>query len=213
MDFQKSLQEKLEEHDPTEVDELILDDLFTDIEAFTSEHKRTLELYNNLVHLSLNGLGLKSLKNFPKIPCLQVLELRNNHLTGSDFADLKSYFPTLYKLKVGDNPIRNLDVFNCFSSFPNLKKLELEGTDPAKNDTYRSDMFKLLKNVEIIDRLNRDGDEVESTIYDDEDGEFEDDEGEDGEDMDEDLGDEEEEDFDDEDDEEEPPKKKKARKE
>jgi hypothetical protein len=77
MDFQKSLQEKLDEHDPVEVDELILDDLYTDIEAFTNDHKKTLELYTNLLHLSLNGVGLKTLKNFPKIPSLKIVSLKN----------------------------------------------------------------------------------------------------------------------------------------
>src|SRR5687768_9471135 len=108
MDFQKSLQKNLGEHNPTEVDELILDDLYTDIESFSTDHKKTLESYNSLIHLSLNGMGLKSLKNFPKIPSLQILEIRQNKLNGSDFGDLKTLYPKLYKLKVGENPIDNL---------------------------------------------------------------------------------------------------------
>lgn len=85
MDFKKTLQEKLGEHSQTEVDELILDDLFENIDTFTPDHKRTLELYDNLVHLSLNGLGLKSLKNFPKIPSLQIVRINNfTILVGSE---------------------------------------------------------------------------------------------------------------------------------
>ena len=73
MSFAKNLQERLGEHEPHEVDELILDDLFENLGNFTPEHKKTLEQYNNLVHLSLSGLGLKSLANFPKLENLQIV--------------------------------------------------------------------------------------------------------------------------------------------
>jgi acidic leucine-rich nuclear phosphoprotein 32 family protein A/C/D len=58
--------------------------------------------------LSLNGFGLKNIKSFPKIPTLKSLELRQNHITG-DLADLKSLYPELRKLKLGENPIKSLD--------------------------------------------------------------------------------------------------------
>lgn len=206
MEFQKSLQEKLGEHDPSEVDELILDDLYSGIEEFSNDHKKTLELYNSLLNLSLNALGLKSLKNFPKIPELRILEIRGNSLNGNDLKDLKALYPNLYKLKLGENPIKSLDVFKPLADFPQLKKIELQDTDVTKKDTYRDELFKMLNNVEIIDKMSREGDEIDSTIYDEEDGEFEDDEFE-GEEFDEedDFEDEEGEDFDDEDEESEEP--------
>lgn len=74
MEFAKSLQQELGEHQPNEVDELILDDLYKNIENFTEEHKNTLEQYKNLVHLSLNSLGLKSLANFPQLHNLQIVK-------------------------------------------------------------------------------------------------------------------------------------------
>jgi len=83
MEFAKSLQEKLGSHQPTEVDELILDDLYKNIGNFTSEHKKTLEAYNNLIHLSLNDLGLKSLSNFPKLEQLQIVNLFLTFIVGN----------------------------------------------------------------------------------------------------------------------------------
>lgn len=78
MKFLKQIQSKLGEHEPHEVkfyiiqvDELILDDLFENIENFTEDHKKTLELYDSLEYLSLNGMGLKTLQNFPELPNLQ----------------------------------------------------------------------------------------------------------------------------------------------
>ena len=73
MNFAKSLQEKLGEHQPYEVDELILDELYENMGTFTVEHKKTFECYKNLVHLSLNKLGLISLNNFPKLENLQIV--------------------------------------------------------------------------------------------------------------------------------------------
>ena len=75
MEFAKSLQQELGEHEPHEVDELILDELYKDIQTFTDEHKKTLEQYKNLLHLSLNGLGLKSLAKFPRLENLQIVSL------------------------------------------------------------------------------------------------------------------------------------------
>jgi hypothetical protein len=85
-------------------------------------------------------------------------------------------FPNLYKLKAGENPIKDINVFKTLS---NLKKLELQDTDAAKGN-YREQLFKLLKGVEVIDGKDNKGEEVDSTIYDDEDDEGDelDDEGE-----------------------------------
>ena len=183
MNLYKELQEKLSEHKPTEVDELILDDLFENVKTFTEDNKRDLERYTNLVHLSLNGFGLESLKNFPKIPTLQVLELRSNHLTGADFGKLKELYPELYKLKVGENPIKDVSVFKGLN-LVTLKKLEVEETQLASSKDYKTSLFELMPDLDVINGISRDGDEVTSTMYeDDEDGDGEmGEEGDDGED-------------------------------
>lgn len=167
MNLAKELQEKLGEHDPIDVDELILDDIFEDVSSLTESNKKDFEKYSNLVHLSLNGFGLKSLDNFPKLSELSVLELRGNQLTGKDLGVLVKLYPKLYKLKVGDNPISSINVFDCLSE-SNLSKLELQGTAVAKEKTYREVLFKKIKNLDIIDNLTKEGDEVSTTNYDDE---------------------------------------------
>jgi Leucine-rich repeat (LRR) protein len=167
MNLAKELQEKLGEHDPIDVDELILDDIFEDVSSLTESNKKDFEKYSNLVHLSLNGFGLKSLDNFPKLSELSVLELRGNQLTGKDLGVLVKLYPKLYKLKVGDNPISSINVFDCLSE-SNLSKLELQGTAVANEKTYREVLFKKIKNLDIIDNLTKEGDEVSTTNYDDE---------------------------------------------
>ena len=171
MNLYKELQEKLSEHKPTDVDELILDDLFENVKAFTEENKKDLEKYTNLLHLSLNGFGLESLKNFPKIASLQVLELRSNHLTGQDFAKLKELYPELYKLKVGENPIKEVNVFKTLSD-SKIVKLELKETPAALTKDYRNTLFSFIPGLESVDGLTKDGEEASSTIYEDDEGEM-----------------------------------------
>lgn len=171
MNLYKELQEKLSEHKPTDVDELILDDLFENVKAFTEENKKDLEKYTNLIHLSLNGFGLESLKNFPKIATLQVLELRTNQLTGSDFAKLKELYPELYKLKVGENPIKDLNVFKVLSDSV-LRKLELTETPASNTKDYRNTLFSMISGLESVDGQTKEGEEASSTLYEDDEGEL-----------------------------------------
>lgn len=166
MNLYKELQEKLSEHKPTDVDELILDDLFENVKFFTEENKKDLEKYTNLIHLSLNGFGLESLKNFPKIPTLQVLELRSNQLTGNDFAKLKELYPELYKLKVGENPIKDTNVFKVLSD-SSIRKLELSDTPASTAKDYRNALFSMISGLESVDRITKDGKEASSTLYED----------------------------------------------
>ncbi len=166
MNLYKELQEKLSEHKPTDVDELILDDLFENVKAFTEENKKDLEKYTNLLHLSLNGFGLESLKNFPKIASLQVLELRTNQLSGNDFAKLKELYPELYKLKVGENPVKDISVFKTLSD-STIRKLELSDTPATTTKDYRNNLFTMIPGLESVDGFTKDGEEASSTIYED----------------------------------------------
>jgi acidic leucine-rich nuclear phosphoprotein 32 family protein B len=171
MNLYKELQEKLSEHKPTDVDELILDDLFENVKSFTEENKKDLEKYTNLLHLSLNGFGLESLKNFPKIPTLQVLEIRSNGLNGTDFAKLKELYPELYKLKVGENPIKDINVFKCLNG-SNITKLELRETQVADIKDYRNTLFSMIPGLDSIDGITKEGEEASSTVYEDDEGEM-----------------------------------------
>ena len=112
VEFGIFLQDNLGEHNPEEVEELILDNLFSSLNQFSKEHKLVLSQYQNLFHLSLNNLKLSSLENFPLIPNLLILELKNNQLTGKDFYIIPKTYPNLYKLKVSDNLIKSFEPLN-----------------------------------------------------------------------------------------------------
>lgn len=72
MSFYNFLQDKLGQHDPEKVEEIILDDLVK-IESLSEDHKTSLEKYKILKHFSANNINLKSLKNFPHLPSLEIV--------------------------------------------------------------------------------------------------------------------------------------------
>ena len=86
--------------------------------------------------------------------------------------------PSLYKIKLEHNLIDNFDNLKCLSKY-NIKKINLEGNPlVSTNENYRDELFKLVPSLEVIDGINKQGNEVDSTLYGDEeeddDGEYED---------------------------------------
>ena len=49
-----------------------VDKIFT-AEKLTEDHKKTLEKYTSLIHLTLNQIGLTSLENFPNLKNTQIV--------------------------------------------------------------------------------------------------------------------------------------------
>lgn len=169
MTFLQELQEKLGNHDPEEVDQLILDDLFQNVRVITDEMKSGLEKYKDLKHLSLNNIGLSCLKNLPDIPTLEILEIRENYITGKDFNLIVKAYPKLLKLKLGGNPIKSLDVFEALSK-SDIMSIELFNTSIFNIKGYKELLFHKVKSLEAIDSVGREGYQVESDfMYEDDD--------------------------------------------
>ena len=174
--FLESLQENLGKHTTKEVDELVLDNFWNNKESLTIEEKTGLEQYTNLVHLSLNNLGLKSLKNFPAIKGLYYLSIKNNELNGDDFDLIPKLFPGLKKLKISGNVIEKVNNLGKLSVLK-LRKIEVkENPFSVGNKTYKKKVFQLLPSLEIVDQETEGGEEVETTDYHNEQDEQQDDE-------------------------------------
>lgn len=165
--FYKQIQEKLGKHNPEDVDKLILDDMFSKIRMFSEDHKKSLEKYADLKHLSLNNIGLACLKNFPLLPNVKILELRGNLLKGDDFDLILGAFPNIRKLKVGSNNIKDFSSFSCFKN-SDLSILELYETPLSSEKQYKEKLFHMIKTLEIIDQTDRDGYTVETYLTDEE---------------------------------------------
>ena len=175
--FEQYLQESLNKHDPKEIEELILDNLWEKKENFTEEEKSVLEKYTSLIHLSLNGLSLKSLENFPYIKNLHALSLNDNDLNGDDFDLIKNLYPYLHKLKITGNKIEKIDNLAKLKTHNNLKKIEVkENPFSVGNNKYKEKLFDMLPYVQAIDKQTRQGEEIESTDYYNEEAEDDDDE-------------------------------------
>lgn len=141
--------------------------------------------------------------------------MSGNKLTGDDINILVEQCPQLYKIKLENNQIDDLDKLKCLAGH-HLTKINLSGNPIVNsNDNYKKELFELIPSLIAIDGTDKDGGEVESTIYGgEEDEEEEDDEfaAAEGEDVDDDISGEEyegdEDDEDEEDEEEEKPNKK-----
>ena len=97
-------------------------------------------------------------------------------MNGEDLEILLKNCPKLYKLTLANNLIEKIDVLKCLENY-NIKKLYLEGNpfiEPALN--YRELLFNMIPSLESIDHLNKEGNQIESTVYEDEGEEEEDDE-------------------------------------
>jgi hypothetical protein len=162
-DFLEQIQEKLGKHNPEDVDQLILDDLFSKVKCFTEDQKHSLEKYQHLKHLSLNNLGLTSLKNMPRIPNLEILELTNNLLKGDDIEIIVKAFPSLKNLKIGNNEIDKLEKFNCLSQLY-INVLEVKDNPVTIIKKYKDTLFKQIRSLDIIDKTDRNGFQVNSDI-------------------------------------------------
>ena len=174
--FEKFLQEHFGEHEPREIEELVFDNFWVDKASFTIEEKKALEKYVNLINLSLNNIGLKSLENLPSIKSLYYLSLKNNELSGDDFDKIKTLYPKLNKLKISGNVIEKMD--NLMKLKPlKLRKIEVkENPFSVGNDKYIKKVFDMLPTLKIVDQTDKNGDEEETTDYHNEEKENEGDE-------------------------------------
>jgi len=97
-------------------------------------------------------------------------------LTGNDLEILVKQCPNLYKLKIEDNEINSIDNFKCLSQLKELKKINVKGNpfcDKEKN--FKDKLFQMLSTLESVDSHNKEGGEVESSVYIGEDEEEEED--------------------------------------
>ena len=127
------------------------------------------------------------------------LELNKNKIKGDDLHILSTQCPSLYKLKIEENEIDSVDKFKCLKNLK-IKKLNIVGNPLAKNnEKYKNLFFEMFGDtLESVDDKDKEGKDVESTVYgEEEDGEEEINEG-DEEDDDDDGGEEEGEDDDEE---------------
>ncbi|XP_045766005.1 acidic leucine-rich nuclear phosphoprotein 32 family member A [Maniola jurtina] len=152
---------ELRGRNPSQIKELNLDNCrSTNIVGLTDE-------YTNLEILSLNNVGLTTLKGFPTLPKLRKLELSDNRISnGLNF--LKGC-KRLTHLNLSGNKIKDLEMLQPLDEFENLRVLDLFNNDVTNIDDYRAKVFALHPSVKYLDGFDREDREAEDSDAEEED--------------------------------------------
>ena len=87
-------------------------------------------------------------------------------MTGDDLEILVKQCPHLYKLKIEDNQINSIDNLKCLSELKELKKINVKGNPFCNTETnFKDKLFQMLNTLESVDSHNKEGGDVESSIY------------------------------------------------
>eukprot|EP01112_Ceratiomyxa_fruticulosa_P013575 TRINITY_DN3819_c0_g2_i2.p1 TRINITY_DN3819_c0_g2~~TRINITY_DN3819_c0_g2_i2.p1 ORF type:complete len:332 (-),score=97.82 TRINITY_DN3819_c0_g2_i2:48-1043(-) len=144
---QQLLHEKGGGNDVNKVEELDLKDCVQ-----LNGKLASLSVYSNLQVLFLDSIGLTSLSDFPALPKLKILSLRDNKLS-NDITPL-SQLLSLTHLDLSGNNITRIDVLRPLEDLISLVKLELAGCPVTKTPDYRSIVFDLLHKLKVLDGLS-----------------------------------------------------------
>ena len=140
-------------------------------------------------YLSMNSTGLSSIASLPAIAKLERLELCDNALSGSMDA-LAQMYPNLRVLKLTNNKLAGLEDVRGLKALGKLESLDLSD-NPLCGALGPDDYQKVLRGqlgptLEVLDCINREGEEIDSDGEASEpDDDDDDDDGEEAEDEDE----------------------------
>ncbi|KAJ0178843.1 hypothetical protein K1T71_005618 [Dendrolimus kikuchii] len=147
--------------DPSKVTELNLDNCrSTAVVGLTDQ-------YTNLEILSMNNVGLTTLKGFPTLPKLRKLELSDNRISSG--LNFLSGCKKLTHLNLSGNKISELEVLKPLSGFENLKNLDLFNNEVTSIEDYRSKVFALHPALKYLDGFDKDDREAEDSDAEEED--------------------------------------------
>ena len=103
------------------------------------------------------------------------MELGQNKLTGEDLDIIVKQCPHIYKIKLDSNEIKSLDILNPLTKLESLRKISVKGNPFCEtNQNYQKDLFEMIKTLESIDSHNKEGEEVETSVYEDDEEEDDD---------------------------------------
>ncbi|CDW74758.1 acidic leucine-rich nuclear phosphoprotein 32 family member a [Stylonychia lemnae] len=129
------------------------------------EDQDFLELFTEVTSLSLNSCSLISLDYLPILAKLTRLELQDNRLTGVEIPQIvEVYGDTLECLKLSNNLIRDFQLLSPLKDISPgvLINLDLSNNPVTEIVCYRDQVFELLPDLEILDGLDREGNEINS---------------------------------------------------
>lgn len=181
-------------------DDLVLDDI--SIGHITPEIKHQIEQIKDLQYLSMNSCNLQSLNHFPTNKSIWSLELQDNTFPAKELMHL-AQLSHLKALDLNGNKIEKAEQLEPLKELKHLERLDLEDTPLSELEDYREKVFTILPQLNIVDGYDKEGNELDYTTDEDEEGEIDDSEENEDEEEDDEDEDDSEDDEDDEDEEEE----------
>lgn len=137
---------------PEEVLELVLDKAkINDLRLLQNVSSQ----FYSLESLSLRGVGLTSLENFPYFPKLKKLELSENKI--ADGLHHLSKLNSLVYLNLAKNKIRRIRDLEPLSSLESLQVLNLLGCAVTNTPDYKVGIFTLLPTLKSLDKVDNYG--------------------------------------------------------
>lgn len=127
----------------------------------TESDKAYLEKFTNAKSLSMSNCGLRTLKNFPVLPNIALVDLSDNQLTGEDLGAIYHAFKKIKQLILANNSIRDRDLSHIaqLARCQSLQSLDLSANPLTEMQSYRENVFEKLAHLEALDGFNKDGDE------------------------------------------------------
>ncbi|KOB66755.1 Acidic leucine-rich nuclear phosphoprotein 32 family member A [Operophtera brumata] len=160
--MEKRVALELRGRNPSQVKDLNLDNCrSTNIIGLTDE-------YTNLEILSLNNVGLTTLKGFPNLPKLRKLELSDNRI--SNGLNFLSGCKKLTHLNLSGNKIKDLETLKPLEVFQNLKNLDLFNNEVTCIEDYRNKVFGLHSSLLYLDGFDKKDREADDSDGEEEDG-------------------------------------------
>ena len=106
--------------------------------------KEFLERFKDAKQLNMSYCNLRSLKNMPSLPKLEMLALMDNSLTGEDLHAITSNCRKLKELDLSNNCIRKADSLDHLAKLQQLKRMDLSANPVSDLSNYRATVFEKL---------------------------------------------------------------------
>ena len=162
--FESAIQEymKYQESSPEELEDVQFIDC--NFETLGQQEMDSLLKYPNIEFLNLANVGLKSVSaSFPAHPKISVVILSNNELSEGVVETLTN-LSNLESLALDGNQITSLDSFKHLASLSALREIALADCPVTVSDPeYRSKLFELLPQLQLVDGVDKDGNNLSSS--------------------------------------------------
>lgn len=134
--------------------------------SFSPDLSLIIENHPRIESLILAECSLCSLDNFPTLPNLTNLDLSSNFLSDRNIEALLSC-KAIVKLNLADNKIENAKSLSPFRRMQSLTSLNLVDNPVQSTEEYRKLMFKMMKNLSVLDGHNKEGELQYYEFYED----------------------------------------------